>query len=153
MNTLGLASIVIMFAVGVNCVGREPERRSMVSNGENKTLSFVYYLSPRVLTRTNMTPDRLKAPAFKVGVEPPLGKRIMESCSSMISRHHDVATGNETKYDFRLCVSLSEGDIFFDSLCKVIRIGKKLYLLSSDEETVIHSIFTDIDLMTSPSSK
>jgi hypothetical protein len=109
----------------------------------------VYYLSPRVLTRMNMTPERLEKSEFRVDSKDlplPLLTRLLEEARQTDHRY----TGrSRVVYDFRLCISSDGRSTCFSADATVGYTSGEPFLLSADERDHVLGLFRELDARTS----
>jgi hypothetical protein len=114
------------------------------SDGETGNL-VVYYLSPQVLTRTRMTPDRLRRDAFRLedGNLPTAGMWAL--LKGVHSTEHEITGANASRYDFRLCISSKGESVWFNSDGKVGYTRGQSFVLSATEEADVLRLFGELD--------
>ena len=113
----------------------------------------VYYLSPRVLTRTNMTPERLQDVEFYVArknLPVALLTRFLEKTRST---EHERTERSRFVYDFRLCVLSSGGSICVSGDGMVGYASKEPFLFSADEKALALNLFRELDTRASRAEK
>ncbi len=120
---------------------------SLVAINDGKTSNLeVYYLSPRVLTRTRMTPDRLKQDTFRIENRNLPVPRIVNLSREIRSTEHQNTERNVWGYDFRLCISSDGNSTWFSSDAKVGYTHSAPFLLSEHESLGLLSLFDELDL-------
>jgi hypothetical protein len=105
----------------------------------------VYYLSSRVLTRTRMSPDRLKRDTFKLQSNDLPAPGISNLFTKVSTTEHHNTGRNTSAYDFRLYISSEGKSVWFSSNGRVGYVQGEPFFLSSDERDQVLSLFGELD--------
>jgi hypothetical protein len=132
---LGLTAVVLVGPLGGIMAG--------VDEPTNKL--DVYYLSPRVLTRTNMTPERLEKNEFHVDSRDLPVPRLTRLLEETRSKDHQHTGRSRFIYDFRLCILADGTSTCFSADGTVGYASSEPFLLSVDERDRVLSLFKELD--------
>jgi hypothetical protein len=119
----------------------------MAGNIIKKGCLTVYYLSPRVLTRTRMLPERLKQDSYRLQKKNLPLSHIMSIFEKVRTTEHKNAKENKFSFDFRLCISSFEASIWFSADGKYGYENGVTFLLSEKEEDELLGLFKELDTM------
>jgi hypothetical protein len=109
----------------------------------------VYYLSPQVLTRTNVSTNQLRSAEFRLN-----RRRITPAIARKASRALDMARSSadwraaqraQHQLDFRLCLDDGIRVRWFSGNAEIMLEGNKTRELSSDEISLVEELFRDLD--------
>lgn len=115
---------------------------AMTASGSDKKIA-VYYLSPTVLTRTVMSPERLKVKEFRVH-----GETALATAATLLSLARSGerrGTDRPTKYDFRLCLSSKPEEVCFNAEGTVVLIQGKTFSLTSADQQMVLDVYSRLD--------
>jgi hypothetical protein len=105
----------------------------------------VYYLSPKVSTRTNMTPERLERTTFRANTKDLPVQRITELFEETRSVERQSTGRSRFVYDFRLCIVSVEKSVCFSGDGMVGYASSEPFLLSTSERDRVLSLFEVLD--------
>lgn len=111
----------------------------------------VYYLSPKVWTRTNMTPGRLEKTEFRVNTEDLPEQRITELFEEARSTEQQNTDRSKFVCDFRLCIVSEERSVCFSGDGTVGYASSEPFQLSTSERDRVLSLFEALDARTTHS--
>jgi hypothetical protein len=140
-----LANSRAIFALGLALAAASNLLGICGAQSQNDRDIAVYYLSPRVYTRTMMTPERLKTETYRVRVGNLPLTQINKVYEMIQARGRQFTRGGSTRFDFRLCISSREGDLFFNSSGKVAFVRRGTFKPSEDEEPDVRSLFERLE--------
>lgn len=109
----------------------------------------VYYLSPRVLTRTNMAPERLEKGEFRVDSKDLPVQHLTRLLEESRSTEHQHTGRSRFVYDFRLCILADGRSMCFSADGTVGYASNEPFLLSTGEREHVLGLFKELDARTS----
>lgn len=139
------AQAALMVAL-LACGGAASTRGAMSQNNEISDMT-IYYLSPHVLTRINMTPETLKCEDFRHSDIGSLAIEIMKLFDATQSANREIKKGKVFPYDFRLCVLSASDEACFSAYGKAAYVDEGLLLLSADEQRDVLALFVKLDAL------
>ncbi len=109
-----------------------------------KSPMVVHYLSPKVLTRTAMSPERLKKEEFRIQGSITQGDLVARLFD--LSRAANRARKEPSwKYDFRLCISSGQDSVCFSADGAIGLAKANTFSLSSGEQQRVMELFSQLD--------
>jgi hypothetical protein len=135
----------VCYAASVMALIAVPSSDIQMLRAESAGEPTIYYLSPQVLTRTRMTPDRLRRDGYR-RENAKLPRQEIEALATRIrSAQHDRAGERISQYDFRLCVSSESGPMWFSANGRVAYFNEQAFLLSPPEVDAVLKVFSELD--------
>ena len=139
-----IAIVMMLILIHIGNIGcSSSEGKHKMQNIASKQMQ-IYYISPKVLTRSAVQPDVLKIDSNLVDVRPEIRSKLEQFIATVKSAKHAEIKESLIKYDFRLCVQ-SDGIFYFNEYGNVVLIGDKLLSLSHEEEVQINDIYGKLD--------
>jgi hypothetical protein len=139
----------LVLALIANVVAATSLGNAMVINDNDRSDVAIYYLSPRVQTRSRMTPYRLKRDTFRIENRNLPMSHIMKVYDAIHSKERTITKGNAWRYAFRLCISVRGDDVFFSSDAKAAYTDGGSFALSASEELDARTLYDELDSLVS----
>ena len=105
----------------------------------------VYFLSPRILTRIAMTPERLETDKLRVDRKVSSMPALMNLLKGVRSKSHQPTGRSRFAYDFRLCVRADGRSTCFSGDGTVGYVSTEPFLLSVDERDGVQDLLKVLD--------
>jgi hypothetical protein len=134
--------------VGVTCssfVVVVPPGGVMAGVAEPTCQMEVYYLSPRILTRIAMTPERLETDKSRVDRKILPTPALIKLLREVRSKSHQPTGRSRFAYDFRLCIRADSRSTCFSADGAVGYTSGEPFSLSTDERNDVLSLFQEMD--------
>lgn len=118
-----------------------PPGGAMASTDEPANQMVVYYLSPTILTRIAMTPERLETDKSRVDSKDLPTSDLVNLLRKIRSRNHQPTGKSRFAYDFRLCIRTDGRSTCFSADGVVGYTSGEPFSLSADERDDVLNIF------------
>lgn len=151
----GLCAWGVLLLTGIVMVMLgEPVGGVMAAGVDEQTSKMdVYYLSPKVLTRISMTPERLETDKSRVDNKDLPIPALTTLLAEIRSKSHQPTGKSRFSYDFRLCVVSDARSVCFSGDGTVGYASSEPFQLSTSERDSVLSLFKVLDARTTHSAE